>query len=246
MDSHSITTILFLAFGLGVMHAMDADHIMVISNFIGRRPDLKQSLGYTARWAVGHGTALLVAGFFVFILGRAIPAELSEVAEHAVGVVLILLGLWVFWDLRRKKAHLHFHQHDGLPYHAHWHSHEHDNKTAHRTDTHKHDHSADTHTEIHKHSHSAVMIGLLHGTAGSAPLLALIPLTQIASPWLGIAYLLIFALGVLASMMLFGGVLSSTMRWLQRFGHPFINGFRMMIAGGSIVFGGYWLAGFPS
>ena len=233
MDSHSITTILFLAFGLGVMHAMDADHIMVISNFIGQRPNLKQSLGYSARWAVGHGTALLVAGFFVFILGRAIPTGLSEMAEHAVGVVLIALGIWVFWDLHRKKTHLHFHQHDDLPYHAHWHSHAHDSKTHHRTDT-------------HKHRHSAVMIGLLHGTAGSAPLLALIPLTQIASPWLGLAYLLIFALGVLISMMVFGGVLGSAMRWLQRFGNAFINGFRKLIAGGSIAFGGFWLVGFHS
>jgi nickel/cobalt exporter len=233
MDSHSVTTILFLAFGLGMMHAMDADHIMVISNFIGQRPSLKQSLGYSARWAVGHGIALLVAGFFVFILGRAIPVELSAVAEHAVGVVLIVLGLWVFWDLRRKKVHLHFHQHDDLPYHAHWHSHVHNNKLSHRADS-------------HKHRHSATMIGLLHGTAGSAPLLALIPLTQIGSPWLGIAYLVIFAVGVLVSMMLFGGVLSGVMGRLQRFGNVFINGIRMTIASGSILFGGYWLSGIHS
>jgi len=233
MDSHSITAILFLAFGLGIMHAMDADHIMVITNFIGRRPSLKQSLRYSARWAFGHGAALLVAGFFVFILGRAIPVELSEAAERVVGAVLIALGIWVLRDLRRKQAHLHFHTHHNLPYHAHWHSHPHDSKTIHPADT-------------HKHGHSAVMIGLLHGVAGSAPLLALIPLTQISSPWLGIAYLLIFASGVLVSMMLFGGVLSGAMRWLQRFGHVFINGFRAVIAGGSIVFGGCWLAGFHS
>ena len=230
MDSHSITTILFLAFGLGVMHAMDADHIMVIANFIGQRPGLKQSLRYSARWAFGHGMALLVAGVFVFILGRAIPVELSAAAEHAVGMVLILLGAWVFWDLHRKKAHLHFHHHDDMPYHAHWHSHPHDNKLPHHADT-------------HAHTHSAIMIGLLHGTAGSAPLLALIPLTHLASPWLGMAYLCLFTLGVLASMVLFGGVLSGAIRRLQCFGQTFINGFRMIIAGGSIAFGGFWLAG---
>ena len=81
------------------------------------------------------------------------------------------------------------------------------------------------------------MIGALHGMAGSAPLLALIPLTQIASPWLAISYLAIFAIGVLLSMMLFGGVLSSALRWLQRFGDKVITVFRITVACGSVVLG---------
>ena len=87
------------------------------------------------------------------------------------------------------------------------------------------------------------MIGLLHGTAGSAPLLALLPLAQIPSPWLGVAYLALFTLGVLLSMLLFGGVLSSAVRWLQRFGNKVITVFRITIASGSIVFGIHLLSG---
>ncbi|WP_455210385.1 HoxN/HupN/NixA family nickel/cobalt transporter [Kaarinaea lacus] len=228
MDSHSVITLLSLAFGLGIMHALDADHVMVISNLIGERSSLQQSLRYCARWASGHGAVILIIGFLVFILGQTIPVELSAYAEHAVGVVLISLGIWVIWDLRRKHAHLHFHQHDGLPHHAHWHQH-----NNHRLHDSKQSHSSDT----HKHQHSALMIGILHGTAGSAPLLALIPLTQIASPWLGIAYLAIFAIGVLLSMMLFGGVLSSTIKWLQRFGDKVIAVIRITVASGSVLFG---------
>jgi ABC-type nickel/cobalt efflux system permease component RcnA len=231
MDSHSIFTLLSLAFGLGIMHALDADHVMVISNLIGQRPGIQQSLKYCSRWALGHGAALLIVGFFVFILGRAIPVELSAYAEHAVGVVLIVLGVWVFWDLHRKNAHLHFHQHDDLPHHAHWHRHNHHHS--------KQSHNADT----HKHHHSAIMIGVLHGTAGSAPLLALIPLTQIASPWLGIAYLAIFAMGVLLCMLLFGGLLSSAVGWLQRFGNKVLTVFRIAVASGSVAFGLHMMLG---
>jgi ABC-type nickel/cobalt efflux system permease component RcnA len=240
MDSHSIITFLSLAFALGILHALDADHVMVISNFIGQRHSLHQSLKYCARWALGHGTALFVVGFFVFILGRTIPVELSVYAEYGVGAVLILLGIWVLWDLRRKNAHLHFHQHDGLPHHAHWHRH-HNNHSSHHSNNHnsKQPHSAGT----HKHFHSATMIGVLHGMAGSAPLLALIPLTQIASSWLGIAYLGIFAIGVLLSMLLFGGLLSGAVCWLQGFGNNVITLFRITVASGSVAFGVYMLLG---
>ncbi|KPJ90400.1 MAG: hypothetical protein AMJ53_13650 [Gammaproteobacteria bacterium SG8_11] len=232
MDSHSVITFLSLAFGLGIIHALDADHVIVMSNLIGQKSSLHQSLKYCARWALGHGAVLLVIGFSVFILGLTIPVELSVYAEHGVGAVLIFLGVWVFWDLRRNNAHLHFHQHDDLPHHAHWHQH------------HRHHHSKQSHNaDTHKHRHSALMIGVLHGTAGSAPLLALIPLTQIGSPWLGIAYLALFAIGVLFSMLLFGGALSRAIHWLQRFGDKVITLFRATVAGGSLVLGCYLLLG---
>jgi hypothetical protein len=79
--------------------------------------------------------------------------------------------------------------------------------------------------------------------AGSAPLLALIPLTQIASSWLGIAYLGIFAIGVLLSMLLFGGLLSGAVCWLQGFGNNVITLFRITVASGSVAFGVYMLLG---
>lgn len=249
MDSHSIFALLTLALGLGLVHALDADHVMAISNLIGNQSSVKTSLKFCARWAIGHGAALLAVGFVVFILGKAIPIDLSSVAEAGVGVVLILLGAWVLWGLYRKKAHLHFHQHDGLPEHAHWHSHgdTHDNKShgnrMHEKISHDNNSKEKHKLDNHAHNHSAVMIGILHGTAGSAPLLALIPLSKMASPWLGLAYLSLFAVGVLLSMLFFGGILTSLIRWLQLLGNKVINGFRIVVALSSVVFGIYLLAG---
>jgi ABC-type nickel/cobalt efflux system permease component RcnA len=87
------------------------------------------------------------------------------------------------------------------------------------------------------------MIGVLHGTAGSAPLLALIPITQIASPWWGIAYLALFAIGVLLSMLLFGGLLSTAIRGAQQFSNKVITVFRITMASGSVAYGFYLLPG---
>ena len=166
MDSSNTLTILSLAFGLGLLHALDADHIMAVSGLAARRPSLRNSLRFCARWAIGHGLTLLLIGGAVLLLGMAIPEQFSALAEAFIGVVLIVIGIWILWDLLRSRAHLHFHDHDDLPRHAHWHAH--------------HSHSIPHNTDTHQHQHSAVLVGILHGAAGSAPLLALIPLAGLS------------------------------------------------------------------
>ena len=49
-----------------------------------------------------------------------------------------------------------------------------------------------------------MMIGLLHGLAGSAPALALIPVVAYGQWSLAMIYLMIFSLGVILSMLVFG------------------------------------------
>jgi len=218
-----IWSLLFLAFGLGMLHALDADHIMAVSSLSCQKPDKKKSLIFCSRWALGHGAAVMLIGAAVIFMGFAIPEQLSHVAESLVGVVLIGLGIYVLWDMYRKRAHLHFHQHDGMHDHAHWHSH-YNHQTQHQDDP-------------HKHSHAPVFVGLLHGTAGSAPLLALLPLSSMTSPWTGFAYLLLFGVGVFISMLLFGGLLGQVFAWLKHWGNQFINGLRFLVSVVSIAYG---------
>ena len=218
-----------LALGLGIMHALDADHVMAVSGLASTRASSrKDSMWFCLRWAVGHGVSLLTIGSCVYLLGMAIPDQLSHYAEHAVGVVLVIIGLLIVYDLLRKNAHLHFHQHDGLPEHAHWHTH--GKSTVH-------------HRDRHRHQHGAVMVGILHGTAGSAPLLVLVPLAKLNSAYYGIAYLIAFSLGVLLAMLLFGGLIGSLYRWLSRWGTRSVTLLRSIIATSSITFGAYLLLG---
>lgn len=193
---HTGSAILTLAFGLGLLHALDADHIAAVSAMaMGRRSKLA-AVSYSALWAIGHSLTLLLVGGAVLLLGQAIPAELSHWAELLVGAVLILIGIGVLRDLRRRGLHFHFHHHDDLPMHAHW-----------------HEAGTGGHTEArHGHRHKPLLVGTLHGAAGSAPLLAVIPISSQQDPWLGMAYLLIFSLGVLVAMLSFGGVLGWMMR----------------------------------
>lgn len=222
-------TVLFMAFGLGMLHALDADHVIAVSGLSCQKPDKKSSLYYCARWAAGHGLALLLIGGAVMFLGMAIPDNLSAMAENLVGFALIVIGLLVLLDIYRQRAHLHFHQHQGSLVHAHWHSHLH-SKQAHEEDR-------------HRHKHTPVFVGVLHGTAGSAPLLVLLPLSQMSSPWTGMGYLLLFGLGVFISMLVFGGALGRVFVWLKLWGDRFINILRISVSFLSIAYGAKLVAG---
>ncbi len=224
-----LPAVLGLAFGLGLLHALDADHVMAVTGLAAGRPGLRRTLRFCARWAVGHGLALGGIGAAVLIAGLAVPEALSARAEGLVGLVLVAIGAWVLWDLWQRRAHLHFHRHDRLPRHAHWH---------------RHDAAPASHADDpHRHSHGAVMVGVLHGTAGSAPLLALLPMAQLGSAWAGMAYLALFGLGVLTTMLVFGGLLGGLWRGLARWGDRALRLARGGVGLGACVYGGHLLAG---
>lgn len=224
MDTTELYGLLGLAFGLGWLHALDADHIAAVSGLASTRATFRDTLRFCLRWSLGHGLTLLLIGTAVLLLGMAIPERLSQLAEQAVGVVLIVIGVYVLWDVLRSDTHVHFHVHDDLSRHAHWHRH---TEPAH----------------AHRHHHGALMVGMVHGTAGSAPLLALLPLSAQAHPLFGIAYLVLFGLGVLLSMLVFGGLLGTVLRSLARRGASALRGVRLAVGLSSLGFGAWWVHG---
>ena len=210
--------LLSLAFGLGLLHALDADHIAMVTSLSSAHAGFKKSVRYCSRWAIGHALTLMVLGLLVMVIGIQIPPQYSELAELTIGIFLILLGLWLLRDLHLQRLHIHFHAHDGLPQHAHWHSHHKDGS--------------------HHHQHRALLIGSLHGMAGSAPLLALFPIAVNQKPLTGMIYLLVFSLGVIVAMLLFGGLLSILTRHLARISQRLFIGFRLAISLSTIAIGG--------
>ncbi len=220
-------SVLALAFGLGLLHALDADHLLTVcglSTLPGTRGSRIQRgwsrLRACGHWALGHGLTLLALGALVLFAGIALPPWLGHYAEAGVGVFLIGLGAAALIRLRRTDAHLHLHRHDqGLP-HLHWHTH--------------------AYGSAHRHGHGAVLVGVMHGTAGSAGVLALVPVAATGDVWSGIAYLLSFALGVLIAMLVFGGALGELVRHLAN--RPTsLTMLRALLAVGTIGFGSYWL-----
>jgi nickel/cobalt transporter (NicO) family protein len=167
---------------LGSLHALEADHMAAVTAFVVRRPSVRDAVRFAVRWSAGHGGAIIVIGAGLLLLGVRLPEATEHLLERFVGVVMIGLGLWAFRGARALHAHPHDHA-DGTR-HDHVHSH------------------AFGHT--HERGHAATAVGLVHGLAGSGAAVALIPVIGFDSPAAGVAYLVVFAVGTVVAMGLYG------------------------------------------
>jgi sulfite exporter TauE/SafE len=141
---------------------------------------------------MGHSLTVVVVGSVLALSGLQLPERFETMAERAVGVVLVLLG--IFAISRAQKIHAHWHEHGGTP---HWHLH------SHRSG------------EKHEHDHGALMgIGMLHGLAGTGALVVALPVAVAGSRASALVFLAAFGLGTILSMSLFsaaaGWLLSAT------------------------------------
>ncbi len=202
--------------GLGMLHALDPDHVLAVANLDDPRAGRRAGLRLCGRWALGHGVVLLAIGALVLVAGMAVPVTLSFWAERLVGIVLVALGVAALWTLMAGEAPLRIHRHG-------------------ETGTHLHLAGMPAH-----HGRRAVLVGALHGMAGSAALLALAPLALAASPWLGMGYLAAFGAGVMIAMLIAGGLLGIGLAHLRRRAMLFI-GARILLAVAAMALGMYLL-----
>lgn len=95
MDYLSLTNWLPVAFGLGLVHALDVDHVVAVAGMSESQKGYRGRLKLCAHWALGHGITLAAMGVAVFALGISIPTRLSSVAESMVGLLLLVMGGWI-------------------------------------------------------------------------------------------------------------------------------------------------------
>lgn len=170
------------ALALGSLHALETDHMAAVSAFAVRRPGTRAAVRFGVRWSLGHGGVIILIGAAILFLGVQLPEGVSPWLERAVGLAMVGLGIWTIRGARELHAHRHVHE-NGVA-HAHLHSH--------------------ALVADHDHRHKAAAMGLLHGLAGSGSAVALIPLVGFDSPASGVLYLVVFALGTVGAMALYG------------------------------------------
>ena len=204
------------AFGVGALHALDADHIMAVSGLAMRRTAPARCVQLGARWAVGHGITLLTLGLICYAVGHALPDHWHVYAERCVALALCAVGVAVLSGLATGGARLRLHHHPGMRPHLHWVpvGTQHEGRGA-------------------LDNHGALLIGALHGMAGSAPMLALIPSGQQGDVRAGVLVLAAFSLGVLLTMCVFGLVVGFTVGRFERM-LPWLRG---LAGSGSVVLG---------
>jgi hypothetical protein len=230
----SLAAALGLGFVLGVRHALDADHIVAVAALVSQHRSLARSCLLGGCWGAGHTAALLAAAVAVIAFKVTISPAVEHALEQAVATLLILLGGHV---LLRSCAgaglHRHEHTHDGHR-HAHLHVHAHDGP------------SNEGVPASHGHRHLVslggrpFLVGLLHGMAGSATLM-LLTLTTVPSVVGGLVYVLVFAVGSTAGMLLLSGLIGIPFVLTAGRSRSALAGLQALAGAASILLG-CWLA----
>jgi len=204
---------------LGSVHAFDVDHVAAVSAFASKEPDPRKTVWFGVIWGLGHTVTVLLFGGLSVALKFIIPPIIGSIAEIAVGLFLIGIGIWVLRDIMRKKhVHVHKHTHDGVE-HFHFHSHE---------------HAAD-----HRHKHSMFLVGATHGLAGTASVMVIIPITLSQSLLTSVLYLLLFGAGTIISMGAFAYMLGTVSKIAR--GRNLLQYIRGIAAAASLVVGILWV-----
>ena len=186
---------------VGLRHSTDGDHIIAISTLSRDYRNVFKSMWIGVSWGLGHSTPLFILGIIILFVKQSFIDFYIQIAgffEFGVALMLILLGLNVFWKIHKGSFHSHTHEHEGSK-HTHFHG--------------SHNHTGSNFDEHYSKKHwflpelipffraKSYVIGVVHGLAGSAAVMLLILPT---SPNItnGIAFLVLFSLGTMISMAL--------------------------------------------
>lgn len=204
MNTVSLFSLLAVGFGLGLKHAVEADHLAAVSNIVSDRKVLWSAPLVGALWGLGHTISLFVAAVAVLLFHFEIGERLSHGLELGVGLMLIILGFDTLRKLfRGGQVHMHVHRHGGR---LHAHPHVHDATQAHAATPDRPSAEPSTHHGL-AIGPRPLIVGMIHGLAGSGALMLLV-LSTISSPVVGMSYILVFGVGSIGGMMFMSFLLS--------------------------------------
>ncbi|MGI9106817.1 MAG: nickel/cobalt transporter [Pyrinomonadaceae bacterium] len=198
-SSLSTAGVLVFGFGLGLKHAVEADHLAAVSTIVSERKSILSSSLVGGLWGIGHTISLFVVGVIVILLHVKISERVAQGLEFGVALMLVALGINALNKLSSGgKLHAHRHEHGD---HLHVHPHLHDGAP-----------------EPHRSTHHGLrlgkrplLIGMVHGLAGSAALMLLV-LSTISAPLVGLVYIVIFGIGSIGGMMLMSALVGLPLR----------------------------------
>jgi high-affinity nickel-transport protein len=86
---------------LGFRHGFDYDHIAAISDITSVESDRGPTMRLGLLYALGHAATVAVLGSAVVFLPFSLPSSVDNWAERAVGLTLVVLGIYVLGSLFR-------------------------------------------------------------------------------------------------------------------------------------------------
>jgi hypothetical protein len=200
-------SVLLLGLGIGMQHALEADHIAAVSSIAAKETSVSRVVTHGVVWGLGHTATLVVVAGGAVAFGLAINDRLAGWLELLVGVMLIGLGAHVVATLVRERIHVHGHSHkDGT---LHWHAH------SHRGENGMHDPRRHMHGHRRRLPVRTLLVGMMHGVAGSAALLVLTA-ASVRSAALGAGLILLFGVGSILGMAALSTIIAVPLAWSAR------------------------------
>jgi high-affinity nickel permease len=104
MWSNTLYLALFSAAVLGFRHGFDYDHIAAISDITSLENSRKRAMRMGLLYVLGHAATVALLAAAVILFQRSLPRSIDNWAERAVGLTLLVLGLYVLSTLLREKT----------------------------------------------------------------------------------------------------------------------------------------------
>ena len=227
-----LTFPLFAGIIAALLHVISGpDHLAAVTPFAIESKKKAWKVGLF--WGIGHLLGMLSIGILFLYFKELIPIEkISEHSEKFVGIILIFLGLWIFYKLfKEEKKHKHLHVHSNGNPAIHKHSHLHNSEKI-------HNHS---HPNLKQGNLASLSVGFVHGLAGVAHFLLFLPVIGFTSNVDSVKYIIGFAIGTILAMVAFASVVGNISTFSkQDHNETFFKGIRL--AGGlfAFVIGIYW------
>ena len=191
--------LLFSAFGYGLRHGFDWDHIAALTDISSVEKSKKRAFLLSSFYALGHAAVVMILGVGIILADFTVPESIDTTLMYFIGFSLIALGVWVLTGIFFPGSNFRLKSRwmlirDGLfkglkrirrtssgrsisVEHSHGHEHERD------FELHNHPHGAkvtdSSHRHVHKHellldnesisSPTAIGVGVLHGIGVETP-----------------------------------------------------------------------------
>ena len=191
--------LLFSAFGYGLRHGFDWDHIAALTDISSVEKSKKRAFLLSSFYALGHAAVVMILGVGIILADFTVPESIDTTLMYFIGFSLIALGVWVLTGIFFQGSNFRLKSRwmlirDGLfkglkrirrtssgrsisVEHSHGHEHERD------FELHNHPHGAkvtdSSHRHVHKHellldnesisSPTAIGVGVLHGIGVETP-----------------------------------------------------------------------------
>ncbi len=88
----------------GIRHGIDWDHIAAISDITSTQEKVGRGIFMSFLYGLGHASVVSIIAIGFLLVSFSLPQGVDRFMETVVGVTLVVLGIYVFYSLHKKKG----------------------------------------------------------------------------------------------------------------------------------------------